>query len=168
MKRYHALKTCVLLLVALSWISGCSDDDKEPSTQNSIQMNGAAFKISAASLVGISIDDEGHAAITFSASDGSTTKSLTIDFEYAPSVSLSGTYSFPLTGNSRLLDDWMTTYLEYNGTQAFTSTNLESGTITLQDHGKSQYTVTIDLTMVDGKIFKGTYKGSIVSSFMNN
>jgi hypothetical protein len=167
MNRYHVTKTYLLMIVFLVWMSGCSDDDKGPSTQNSIQVNGAAFKITTAQLIGVSIDDEGHAGITFTNSDGSLTKSLSIDFEYAPSAGLSGTYSFPVANGNRSLDDWLTTYTEFNGTNAVVSTNLDFGTLTLEDHGKSKYTVTIDLTMTDGKVFRGTYTGTINSNFLN-
>ena len=168
MKCYQVTKVYLFLFVALAWLSGCSDDDKEPSVENTIEMDGSAFNVVGVSLLGVSIDGEGHAGITFTNTDGSVTKSLTVDFEYSPSTALSATYSYPQVSNKRLLDDWLTTYSEFNGTNEITSTNLESGTLTLEDNGNSKYTITVDLTMIDGKVFRGTYKGSVTTFFNNN
>jgi hypothetical protein len=168
MKSYHVIKVYLLLFVALPWLSACSDDDKTPSVENTIKMDGSTFNVVSVSLLGVSIDGEGHAGITFTNTDGSVTKSLTVDFEYSPSTTLSATYSYPQVNNKRLLDDWLTTYSEFNQTTEITSTNLESGTLTLEDNGNSKYTVTIDLTMVDGKVFRGTYKGTVTTFFNNN
>ena len=95
------------------------------------------------------------------------TKVLTVDFEYSPSATLGGTYSFPETNNHRLLDDWLTHYSEFNGTNEMTSTNLKSGTLTLEDLGSSRYMITVHLTMMDGTIFQGTYKGPVTAVFNN-
>jgi hypothetical protein len=130
-------------------------------------MDGVALKETTVTLLGVSLDGEGHAGITFTVSDGSLTKVLTVDFEYSPSASLAGTYSFPETNNHRLLDDWLTYYAEFSGTSEMTSTNLESGTLTLEDLGGSRYAITIHLTMVDGTIFQGTYKGPVSAVFNN-
>jgi hypothetical protein len=168
MKSYQGIKFSLILFVALTWLSACSDDDKTPTVENTIKMDGSTFNVASASLLGVSIDGEGHAGITFTNTDGSVTKSLTVDFEYSPLTTLSATYSYPQVTNKRLLDDWLTTYSEFNQTTEMTSTNLESGTLTLEDNGNSKYTVTIDLTMVDGKVFRGTYKGTVTTFFNNN
>jgi hypothetical protein len=167
MINYRIIPTCLLLIVTLISFSSCSDSDNEPSVENTIKMDGVALKETTVTLLGVSIDDEGHAGITFTTTDGSLTKVLTVDFEYSPSASLTGTYSFPASGNDRLLDDWLTNYSEFNGTSEMTSTNLESGTVTLEDLGGSRYSITINLTMNDGKVFQGTYKGSVTAVFNN-
>jgi hypothetical protein len=158
------IKPALFSLLLTILLLGCSDDENGP--QNSITLNGSSFKITTATLIGISIDGEGHAAISFSNVTNTSNKNLTIDFEYSPNQTLSGTYSFP-QGNNRYLDDFLTNYSEFIN-QGFYSTELEEGTLTLTDHGNSNYTVTIDLTMLDGKVFSGTYKGKIASQFQNS
>lgn len=167
MKRNYLIKTYLLLFVALVWFSGCSDSDSEPTVENTMTRDGVAFKETTVTLLGVSISGEGHAGVTFTDSNGSLTKVLTVDFEYSPSTSLTGTYSFPETNNHRLLDDWLTYYAEFSGTSEVTSTNLESGTLTLEDLGGSRYAITIHLTMLDGTIFQGTYKGPVAAVFNN-
>jgi hypothetical protein len=167
MKRYHFFKTYLLLIVTLISFSGCSDSDNEPSVENTITMDGAAFKDPTVTLLGVSISGEGHAAITFTVTNSTLTKVLTADFEYSPTATIPGTYSFPEKSNYRLLDDWLTNYTEFNGTNEMNSTNLESGTLTLEDLGGSRYAITIQLTMIDGTIFQGTYKGPVTAVFNN-
>jgi hypothetical protein len=167
MRSYHFIKTYLLLIVAVVWFSGCSDSDSEPAAENTITMDGTAFKDAAVTLLGVSIDGEGHAGITFTVTNGSLTKTLTVDFEYSPSASVTGTYSFPETNNHRLLDDWLTYYAEFNGTSEMTSTNLDAGTVTLEDLGSSRYKITVHLTMIDGTVFQGTYKGPVTAVFNN-
>lgn len=167
MKRYHFINIYLLLIAVLIWFSGCSDSDGAPAVENTITMDGTAFKEATVTLLGVSISDEGHAGISFTASNGSFTKVLTVDFEYSPSENLTGSYAFPETNNHRLLDDWLTNYAEFNGTSEMTSTNLESGTLTLEDLGGSRYTITIHLVMIDGTIFQGTYKGPVTAVFNN-
>jgi hypothetical protein len=163
MKHFHFLKNYFLVLPLL--FVACSED--EPSVSNTIMLDGTSFKVTTVSLLGVSIDGEGHAGITFSFVQGTNVKSLTVDFDYSPSISLTGTYSYPVVNNNRLLDDWLTNYTEFNGNTEITSTNLQTGTLTVADHGNSRYTFTIDLKMLDGKVFKGTYKGTVTSMFNN-
>lgn len=167
MKISHVFKMFLLLPVAIVCLSSCSDSDDGPSMENSMKMNGNAFQVTTVSLIGVSMDDEGHAGITFTYTDGSITKALTVDFEYSPTAAVSGNYSYPLVNNERLIDEWLTSYTEFNGSNETTSTNLEEGTLTLKDNGGSNYTITIELTMIDGKVFKGTYTGPVVAAFNN-
>jgi hypothetical protein len=48
------------------------------------------------------------------------------------------------------------------------STTLDFGHITVQDNGGDNYTVTMDLTMVDGTVIKGKYRGEFVVMFNNS
>jgi hypothetical protein len=166
MKTNEVIKYCLLALLIVGF-SACSDSDNGPSTENSMKMNGSAFEVSTVSLVGVSLDGEGHAAVTFTHTAGSVTKVLTVDFEYSPSAQISGNYAYPSVNSERLIDDWLTNYTEFSGDNEMTSTNLEEGTVILQDNGGSNYTITLDLTMLDGKTFKGTYKGPVVAAFNN-
>jgi hypothetical protein len=154
----------LLSLISLVWLAGCSsDDDAKP--QNTITLDGQPFKITSASLIGVSIDGEGHAGISFTNVSSTKSKILSIDFEYSPNEPISGTYSYP-QGSDRYLDDILTYYTEIEGS-SFNDTDLEEGTVTIVENGGSNYTVTINLTMLDGKVFSGTYKGKFVVAFNN-
>jgi hypothetical protein len=153
-----------LLFASILVIQSCSDDDGPSSN---ITLDGSSFKVSSVTLLGISQDNEGHAALTFASVDGNNSKILTVDFEYDGVTTVTGTYSYPQTGSNRFLDDWLTNYTEVTGTTEVTSTVLDTGTVTVTAHGNATYTVVIDLKMVDGQVFKGTYKGKVEESFFN-
>lgn len=158
--------TKILVLISVVAFFSCSEDDGT-QTQNSIRVDGEAYKVVAPSLVGVSLDGEGHAAITFVNSSSSTMQSLTIDFEYSPGVSVSGTYVFPANGTDRLLNDWLTSHTWYDGDDAY-DTHLSTGTLIVKHGGADHYTVTLDLTMENGTVFTGTYKGEFTTQFQNN
>ena len=161
------LKSLTLLVIISLIITSCGSD--EPSA--GISIDGKAFNVISASLLGVSISGEGHATISLtSATSSGLTKTISLDFEYAPTSPVSGNYSFPQVGTDRFLDDWLTNYTEINisGGGSVESTNLESGKITVQDHGNDNYTVTMDLTMIDGTIIKGKYRGVFTVMFNNS
>lgn len=164
MKHHSVSSTFLFFLVLL--LAACSGEEINPSA-NTITMDGAPFNISAASLAGISLDNEGHASITFTGNKGTTVKTLMIDFEYSPSEPVSGTYTFPQTTGTRYLNDWLTNYTELNVGGVAASSNLEKGKVTVKDNEGSNYTITIDLQMTDGKKFKGTFKGMVQAVFNN-
>lgn len=157
------------ILILLILFSACDTDKVDPTKpENSITLNGTSFFLTTTSLLGVTIAGEGHAGFQFVQSGGSTgVNTLNIDIEYFTSKPVAGVYSFPQTGSDRYLDDWLTTYTEVNGT-TINSFHLISGTMTVKDNGNSNYTITMDLTMEGGKIFKGTYKGDFFSQFNNS
>jgi hypothetical protein len=161
MKIYKAL-----ILLSFVSLASCGDDDGS-STQNSIRLDGESFKVMAPSLVGVSMDGEGHAAFTFANGSTSTMRSLTIDFEYSPDEPLTGTYVYPDNGEDRLLEEWLTSYTWYDG-QDSNETHLSDGSLIVKHNGADNYTVTMDLTMEDGSEFTGTYKGEFNTQFQDN
>lgn len=161
MKRKSILMFWIASIILLT---GCGDDT--PTTVNAITLDGDAFKITAPSLIGVSIDGEGHAAISFANATSSSSKVLSIDFEYSPNEDIDGTYSYPQEGTDRYLDEFLTSYTEFSGNN-FYSTELESGSITIKNNSGDNYTVTLDLTMVDGKKFEGKYSGKFQVAFNN-
>lgn len=164
------LRMLLFVIALVPCVMGCGSDDDEPTTKSSITLDGQSFKIHSASLIGVSLDGEGHATINFVSTDGSLTKSLGIDIEYSPDQPVSGTYSFPQSGTDRYLDDWLTNYTEMTQTSSGVnseSASLVEGSVTVRDNGGSNYTVTMDLTMEDGKVFKGTYQGQMQTVFNN-
>lgn len=165
MKNKNVIALCLLLMAGL--FSACSKESILPSSENTLTLDGSPFKVAVASLLGTSIDDEGNAAISFTGTDGTLSKTLGMVIAYSPSQALSGTYAFPETSGARHLDDWLTNYTEMTVAGDMQSTNLEKGTVKLKDNGESNYTITIDLVMVDGKKFKGTYTGTVQAVFNN-
>ena len=152
----------------MALLSVCSD---EPSTVNTITMDGKSFKILFPSLIGVSIDGEGHVSITLSNfTNSGVSKTLGIDFEYSPGVPISGSYSFTQEGDDSLLDEFFTNYTEMDisGGGSEYSKELESGRVTVKANGGDNYTITIDLIMVDGKVFKGKYSGDFQTAFNNS
>lgn len=165
MQHFGLNSLCLFLIATLMW--SCSKEELTPDSKNTLTLDGKPFSITMVSILGISMDDAGHAAINFTGMDGTTTRSLAIDVEYAPTQTIGGTYSYPQSGGNRHLDDWLTNYTEFSGSNELTSVNLERGTVTLTDNGKSNFTITMDLEMTDGKIFKGTYQGPVQEVYHN-
>jgi hypothetical protein len=161
----NRITSLVLCLCAALAVTSCGDDDGG-STINSIKMDGDSFKATTPILQGVSLDGEGHIAITFMKASSSSAETLTIDIEYSPDESVSGTYSYPENGTDRLLIEGLTVY-NYFADQTMYDTLLQSGTVTVKHHGGDTYTVTMDLTMEDGKRFTGTYKGEFTTQFQN-
>ncbi|HEY3429968.1 MAG TPA: hypothetical protein VGK39_04765 [Cyclobacteriaceae bacterium] len=155
----------LLLLVSLILVS-CDSD--EPSA--GVTIDGKSFNVISASLLGVSIGGDGHATISLTSANSSMSKTLSLDFEYSPNSPIEGNYSFPQVGSDRYLDDWLTNYSEItlSGGGSINSTNLETGKITIQDNGNNNYTVTMDLTMIDGTIIKGKYRGAFLVTFNNS
>lgn len=160
------------MLVLLPGLVSCGDDDDAKlSTLNAITMDGGAFKVQSVTLTGVSIDGEGHATLNFISTDGVTTKTLGINFDYSPDVDVSGTYAYPQNNTDRYMDDWMTTYtvMTVSGSDfSIEDTHLLEGTFTLTHNSGSNYTVTMDLLMEDGTVFKGKYQGKVEAHFGDN
>ncbi|MCG8321505.1 MAG: hypothetical protein MI921_18520 [Cytophagales bacterium] len=146
--------------------SACSSDDDSPPP-NTLTMDGEAFAVTTANILGVSLDGEGHVAITLVSTDLSNTQTLTIDFDYVVGESIEGDYAYPKSGDLRLLDNWLTNYVEFQGTSSTAGSNLEEGELTVIDNGDNNYTITMDLTMVDGKVFSGSYTGDFQVTFNN-
>lgn len=161
----NLLKTSVTLLVCLT-IFSCSKDD-ETSTINKVKMNGESFSINAASIIGISMGEDGHSAISFSNASETQGKTLTIDVESFTKETIEGTYSYPHNDDDKKLDDWLTNYVVFEGSEG-TSSNLDEGTVSIKHNGDNNYTIDMALTMVDGVTFSGSYTGEFTVMFMNN
>jgi hypothetical protein len=156
----------LLLVLSVAFFFSCGGDDGS-STQNSIRLDGESFKVIAPSIQGISMDGEGHAAISFVNGGASTMRSLQIDVEYSTRANLPGTYAYPDNGEDRLLDEFLTNYTWFEGQDMY-DTQLSSGTVTVKHNGSDNYTVTMDLTMEDGSKFTGTYRGEFTTQFSDN
>lgn len=153
-------------LVILILLTSCGEDEQKLKNQNSIKLNGNSFTIISASITGVSLDGEGHAAVSLTSTNGSQAETLTIDFEYSTDQPLEGAYAFPASGEKRLLNDWLTTYSILNDSSV-DAEHLAEGEVTLVHNSGDNYTLTVDLTMDGGSVFTGTYTGDFVVFFNN-
>lgn len=160
----HLVKTTLFALAIISLI-GCSKDDDSP-TVNNVKMNGESFKIVEASIMGLSIENDGHTAISLISGNGTNVQTLSIDIESFTRETLEGTYSYPVNEDDKVLDDWLTNYMFFEGTEPTTS-NLANGAVTITHNQGDNYSIDMDLTMVDGFTFKGEYTGDFTVVFQN-
>lgn len=164
MKKQGFPSLCLLLITLL--FQSCQVDNIDPTSENGLTLDGASFDVTVVTLVGVSMEDAGNATLSFTGTNGVLSKILTVSTEYSPSQTLDGTYAYPSVSGSRYLDNFLTNYTEMStGSGPTYATVLENGAVTLKDNGDSNYTITIDLKMIDGKAFKGTYKGEVQASF---
>ena len=153
MKSFMLSGKFFILFISLFIISSCnSDDDASPSNKNSIKFDGESFEIVQASIIGVSLGGDGHAAISLTNGNQSSMKTLTIDVEYFSDQSIEGDYAFPQIGTQRLLNDWLTNYSEYDGTTN-TSIHLQEGTLNIVHNGGNNYTINMNLDMDGEKVF---------------
>jgi len=167
MRKTLRLLTLVVMLAAIASACSKKDDDK-PSSVNTIQLNGASFKVEAASIMAMSVEDAGLGNIVLASGDGETNVSaLSIVVESFTKETMPGTYSFPTAEGDKVLGDYITQYISYSNNST-TSSNLEEGTVTVIANGGNNYTVTVDLTMNDGARFTGSYTGEFETYFVVN
>ncbi len=155
----------MILLAALLFVQCESDETTSPVT-NSLTLNGESFTVSSAVMIGVSIDDEGHTGITLISGTDAQANTLTIDVESFTSATIEGDYTYPAEDGKKVIDEWLTSYVEYDGTD-YTSTNLKSGEVSIIHNGGSNYTLEMDLLMEDESTFTGTYSGAFQVVFNN-
>lgn len=155
-----------VFVIIFAITSACSSDDDSPPP-NTLAMDGITFTVTNANLVGVSQNGEGHVAITLTNADPSNSKVLTIDFDYVVGEPIEGDYAYPKSGDLRLLDDRLTSYVEFHGAISASASDLEEGELTVIDNGDNNYTVTMELIMDNGKVFSGSYTGDFQVTFNN-
>lgn len=167
MKSLNLLGRILVFAITIIIIGSCnSNDDVSPSKKNTIKLNGESFEIAQATIMGVSMGGEGHAAISFNNGNQSSMKVLMIDIEYFADQSIEGEYAFPQFETQRLLNDWLTNYSEFDGTTN-TSIHLQEGTLNVVHNEGNNYSITINLTMDGEKVFSGTYTGEFEVLFNN-
>ena len=157
----------VIVLLAVISFTQCDEDESSPSVVNTIKMNGNDFNIVSASMVGISMGDYGHTVISFVSGSGTQAKSLDIDVESYTQATIDGDYAYPEVSGKKLMDDWLTDYTTFDGTDITTS-ELETGEVSITHNGGNNYTVDMNLEMTDGTTFVGSYTGNFQVMFSNN
>jgi hypothetical protein len=166
MKRaYNYYKIISILLLAILFTQ-CEKDDSTPQNSSSIKMNDKEFIVTSASMTGVSIGDEGHTSITFVNTNGSQVNNLSIDVESFTKETIKGDYVYPEESNKKLIDDWLTNYSVFSNS-TIQSSNLESGELSVAHNGGNNYTIHMNLLMVDGVTFNGSYTGDFQVMFNN-
>jgi hypothetical protein len=165
-KSIRILKNIIVLLAVIS-LTQCDEDDVTPKTINTVKMNGNDYAIASASMIGMSIGDFGSTSISFMSGTGLRSKILSLNVESFTAATIEDEYAFPEVTGKKLLDDWLTDYSYYDGTEQYSS-NLETGEVSITHNSGNNYTVSMDLVMVDGVTFTGSYTGDFQVAFNNN
>jgi hypothetical protein len=165
MKNVNAfLKVFFVIAMSILFVQ-CGKDDTLKNI-NSIKMNGQNFPIINASMIGVSIGDNGHTGINLTSSSLTQVKTLTINVDSFTQATMEGEYRYPEVSGKKKLDNWLTNYSVFDGSK-MSSSNLKTGEVTITHNSGKNYTVDINLTMVDGATFTGKYKGEFQVMFNN-
>ncbi|CAM1340546.1 hypothetical protein [Tenacibaculum aestuarii] len=162
----NLFKNCAFILLFTTVLVSCSSSD-DTFNENNIKLNGESFTVASASIVGISLGEDGHSGITLVSGNSAQVKTLTIDVPTFTKETIANTYSFPEEEGVLALDDFLTRYTYFENNSSV-STGLKSGTVTVKHNGDNNYSVTMDLLMNDDSTFKGTYTNDFQVIFSNN
>ncbi|HAF30928.1 MAG TPA: hypothetical protein DCG75_17965 [Bacteroidales bacterium] len=165
-KSVRLIKTILVLLIVISFTQ-CDEDDVTPKTINTVKMDGNDYAIASATMIGMSIDDFGSTSISFMSGTGLQSRILSLNVESFTAATIEGEYAFPEVTGKKLLDDWLTDYSYYEGTEQYSS-NLETGEVSITHNSGNNYTVSMDLVMIDGVTFTGLYTGDFQVMFSNH
>ncbi|MEN8139564.1 MAG: hypothetical protein ABFR62_14175 [Bacteroidota bacterium] len=153
--------------MALIMFISCSKEDENKDI-NSIEMGDGSFKVTTATMLGVSSGEIGHTAISFTSGTSQTEMTvLTLDVSSFTEETIEGTYSYPAADEEKSLNYWLTNYMAIEGS-TITTHNLEEGEVTIKSNGGNNYTVDVFVTMVDGTTFTGTYRGDFQVQFANS
>ncbi len=166
MKTIPDFRMFFIVLGLITSLGSCSSDSA-PRNENSLKLNGESYNVTVASITGTASNGDGHAAIVLGTITGASSKVLTINIKYTGDSDVEGSYSFPVTTATLLIDDILTNYTEFDATTTNTSFTLTKGTTTVVNNGGNNYTVTLNLVLEGGKTFSGTYTGDFVVIFNN-
>lgn len=155
-----------LVTLTMLFISCGSDTENGGLSENKITLDEQPFSINESSIGGVSIKDSGHTVVTLISTNGTQKKTLQIDLPTFTKETIANTYSFPEKEGHLVLNEFLTNYIFFEK-ESITSVGLSNGTAIIKHNGGNNYSITIDLTMQDGKIFKGTYSGDFQVMFMN-
>lgn len=156
------------MLLALVFISvSCSsDDDDSSSSSGYIQIDGGTkYKITQSQIVGLNADgvdnDQSYYAINLISSVSTTdvkTTSLALFFPYDSSID--GTYS--ISSDTKVLNSWLSSFSEFDGTTLTSNSDLSSGTCTIKKSGDN-FTISFSITPEDGRVITGSFSGQPTS-----
>ena len=160
MKKKLNSRLLIILLIAIS-VVGCKKEETIPKTFDTILIDGEASDFNSAMIFGTFTNGEGYADVTFSANS----KALVISFEYEGNSIVEGNYAFPQNDDKLYINNLKTFYTILESPEY--TTKLDKGEIDIKDNGDNKYTVVLNLTMLDGKVFSGEYTGDFIVSFNN-
>ncbi len=166
MKNQNSIWRGFFVLALAFFLIQCGKDEDKLPNANSVKMDGESFKIVSASMVGISMDENGHTAISLVSGNETESNVLTIDVKSFTQETIEGDYAYPEVDGKKLLDNWLTSYTAFVGS-SFESSKLESGEVSVIHNGKNNYTLEMNLTMDNGAIFIGSYSGDFQVMFYN-
>ncbi len=155
----------IIVLMTLLFVQ-CQKVDTVPPATEPLMMDDIVFNVASAAIIGISIGEEGHTGITLINGSGTQIKTLTMDVESFTAETIEGDYAYPSEEGKKLMDNWLSYYSVNDGTTT-TSSNLQSGELSIQHHNGNKYTLDINLLMEDGVTFKGQYSGTFQVLFQN-
>ncbi|NOQ27136.1 MAG: hypothetical protein GQ564_17385 [Bacteroidales bacterium] len=167
MKKFVKFSKCLIVLLTVILFTQCEEEESTPSFNNAIKMNGNDFSVVTASITGVSMGVLGHSSISFINGSETQGKSLTINVESFTQATIEGDYAFPEVSGKKILDDWLTVYVDYDGTNINTS-ELETGEVSVTHNSGNNYTVSMNIEMVDGVTFTGSYTGDFIVMFNTN
>ena len=156
----------LILLFSIVIVSSCSKETILPEN-NTITLNGSKFTILSGTILGASTDGIGSTAISLINGTAFNVRTLSIEVNAASEATLEGTYSYPAQDEDGKLDDWLTNYTVFSGTSQ-SSTNLETGIVTITHESGNTFTIALQLNMVNGDTFEGSYSGNFQVQFTNN
>ncbi len=166
MKTLNLIGRSLFVLALAISLTQCEKDEDVLPKNNSVKMDGQSFAVVSATMLGVSIEDDGHTAISLISGNDSESNVLTIDVQSFTQATIEGDYAYPEVSDKKTLDNWLTSYTAFVGSSV-TSANLESGDVSVIHNGKNNYTVTLDLIMDNGVSFTGSYSGDFQVMFYN-
>lgn len=166
MKKQNSIWRGLLVFAIAFLLIQCGKDEDTLPKSNSVKMDGQSFKIVSASMIGVSMDEDGHTAISLVTGNESESNILTMDVESFTRATIEGDYAYPQVGDKKLLNNWLTSYTSFVDSSV-ESSNLESGEVSVIHNGKNNYTVELNLTMDNGVTFTGSYSGDFQIMFYN-
>ncbi len=154
-------KLCAYVLlfamVSLQW--SCSSESDDPGVTG-ITMDGKKIQVSVAQLLRISGTENNYTFSLSDASDISNVKTVMVGVTFPLEATVTGNYNYPENGERVLLG--ISNYSILNATQ--TGSLLDgTGLVSITDNSNNNYTLSLNLTMGDGTVIKGTHKGTFLT-----
>ena len=148
-------------------VTSCRDDNDNhddptgiPELNGFIQVDGGTkFTVTQAIVQGFKYADPSetntYQIVLQHVDEGQNHKNVSLALEFpASSSSIDGTYN--ISGTTRVLDSWMTSYSEGTGTNMQSYNNLSAGICTISRSGNN-FNITFNYTVAGGKVISGEF-----------
>ncbi|MBL4746519.1 MAG: hypothetical protein JKY08_09160 [Flavobacteriaceae bacterium] len=150
----------VFVMLSMVFLSSCSSSDNKDSSAG-LTLDGVSINTNAAILVKQASSENSYSFSISDTSDVKSVKIITINIEFPLESSVTGDYEYSKKGDRKLLG--MSSYSITNATAGTVDSSVllgGSGSVSITDNGKNNYTLVLDLIMKDGVILKGSFTGS--------